>query len=56
MLTFGHDAVLPSEVMVCLVRRALQNQLELDKYTKAMIIELEELDAVRLRALDYFQV
>ena len=52
MLTYGHDAVLPMEVTVRSARRALQNQLHPAGYTEAMIAELEEVDEVRLSALD----
>ena len=52
MLTYDHNAVLPMEVIVRSARRALQNELHPAGYTEAMIAELEELDEVRLSALD----
>ena len=52
MLTYGHDAMLPMEVIVWSARRALQNYLEPINYNEAMIAKLEEFDEVRLSALD----
>ena len=52
MLTYGHDAMLPIEVIARSARRALQNYLELVNYNEAMIAKLEELDEVRLSALN----
>ena len=51
-LTYGHEAMLPMEVTVRFAKRALQNLLEPTNYTEAMIAELEELDEVKLDALD----
>ena len=52
MLTYGHDTMLPMEVIVRSARRALQNYLEPVNYSEAMIARLEELDEVILSALD----
>ena len=52
LLTYGQDAMLPMEVLVRSARRALQNYLEPASYNEAMITRLEELDEVRLSALD----
>ena len=52
MLTYGHDAMLPMKVIIRSARRAIQNYLELINYNEAMIAKLEELDEVRLCALD----
>ena len=52
MLTYGHDAMLSIEVIVRSARRALQNYLEPVNYNEAMIARLEELDEVRLSALN----
>ena len=52
LLTYGQDVMLPMEVLVRLARRALQNYLEPANYNEAMITRLEELDEVRLSALD----
>ena len=52
LLTYGQDAMLPMEVLVQSARRALQNYLEPANYNEAMITRLEELDEVRLSALD----
>ncbi|XP_073035274.1 uncharacterized protein [Primulina eburnea] len=49
-LTFGHDAVLPLEIMVPSMRVAKQNELSLEHYNEAMIMELEELDDLRIQA------
>ncbi|XP_059626926.1 uncharacterized protein LOC132269687 [Cornus florida] len=56
MLTYGHAAVLPMEVTVRSMRFALQNNLTPAEYNESMLIELEDLDEVRLRALDHIQV
>ncbi|XP_073061983.1 uncharacterized protein [Primulina eburnea] len=48
-LTFGHDAVLPLEIMVPSMRVAKQNELSLEHYNEAMIMELEELDELRIQ-------
>ena len=52
MLTYGHDAMLPMEVMVRSARRALQNYSKPVNYNEAILARLEELDKVRLSALD----
>ncbi|XP_073019371.1 uncharacterized protein [Primulina eburnea] len=48
--TFGHDAVLPLEIMVPSMRVAKQNELSLEHYNEAMIMDLEELDELRIQA------
>ena len=48
--------MLPMEVTVRSARRALQNLLEPAHYSETMIAELEELDEVRLDALDCLKV
>ncbi|XP_059663476.1 uncharacterized protein LOC132309146 [Cornus florida] len=55
MLTYGHDAVLPMEVTVRSMRFAMQNNLTPAEYNESMLVELEDLDEVRLRALDHIQ-
>ena len=52
MLTYREDAMLPMEVVVRSARRALQNYLEPVNYNEVMLARLEELDEVRLSALD----
>ena len=52
LLTYGQNAILPMEVLVRSARRALQNYLEPANYNKARLARLEELDEVRLNALD----
>ncbi|XP_073049435.1 uncharacterized protein [Primulina eburnea] len=49
-LTFGHDAVLPLEIMVPSMRVARQNEISLEHYNEAMLMELEELDELRIKA------
>ncbi|XP_073051302.1 uncharacterized protein [Primulina eburnea] len=49
-LTFGHDTVLPFEIMVPSMRVAKQIELSLEHYNEAMIMELEELDELRIQA------
>ncbi|XP_059629528.1 uncharacterized protein LOC132272387 [Cornus florida] len=53
MLTYGHYAVLPMKMKVKSARVAFQNNLTLADYTQAMLTELEDLDEVRLDALDH---
>ncbi|XP_073051371.1 uncharacterized protein [Primulina eburnea] len=48
-LTYGHDAVLPMEVVVPSLRVMKQNDLEPESYTEAMIMELEDLDELRMQ-------
>ena len=52
LLTYGHDAMLPIEVTIRSVKRALQNYLEPVIYNEGMIAKSEELDEVWLSALD----
>ncbi|XP_073057407.1 uncharacterized protein [Primulina eburnea] len=48
-LTYGHDVVLPMEVVIHSLRVMKQNELEPELYTEAMIIELEDLDELRMQ-------
>ncbi|XP_075482888.1 uncharacterized protein LOC142523126 [Primulina tabacum] len=48
-LTYGHDAVLPMEVVVPSLRVMKQNELEPELYTEAMIMELEDLDELKMQ-------
>ncbi|XP_021658287.2 uncharacterized protein LOC131180179 [Hevea brasiliensis] len=52
-LTYGHDAVLPMEIMVPSLRVARQHGLTPDDYTQAMVMELEDLDETRMQALNH---
>ena len=52
MLTYGHDDILPMEVTIRSTRKALQSYLKPANYNEAVIVRLEELDEVRLSALD----
>ncbi|XP_075515859.1 uncharacterized protein LOC142550667 [Primulina tabacum] len=49
-LTFGHDAVLPLEIMVPSMRVARQNELSSEYYSEAIIMELKEVDELRIQA------
>ncbi|XP_012092511.1 uncharacterized protein LOC105650248 [Jatropha curcas] len=55
-LTFGHDAILPMEVVVPSLRVAKQNGLTLDDYTWAMAMELKELDEAHVQAFNRMDV
>ncbi|XP_075489560.1 uncharacterized protein LOC142528399 [Primulina tabacum] len=48
--SFRHDAMLLLEIMVPSMRVARQNELSLEHYNEAMIMELEELDELRIQA------
>ena len=52
-LTYGHDAVLPMELLVPSLRVSKQNDLNPQEYNKATMMELEALDGKRLQALDH---
>ncbi|XP_058181214.1 uncharacterized protein LOC131299647 [Rhododendron vialii] len=56
MLVFGHDPVLPMEVAMKSARIAYQHGLTPADYTQAMLVELEDLDEVRLTTLDHMLV
>ncbi|XP_059668842.1 uncharacterized protein LOC132313924 [Cornus florida] len=53
MLTYGHDAILPMEMTIRSARVAFQNRLTPAYYNHAMLAKLEDLDEVRLNALDH---
>ena len=53
MLVYGHDAVLPMEITVKSARLAYQNDLSPADYTQAMLVELEDLDDLRLKSYDH---
>ncbi|XP_059626874.1 uncharacterized protein LOC132269638 [Cornus florida] len=53
MLKYGYDAVLLMEMTIRSARVAFQNKLTLVDYNHAMLVELEDLDEVRLNALDH---
>ncbi|GKU93239.1 hypothetical protein SLEP1_g6847 [Rubroshorea leprosula] len=54
-LTYGHDAVLPMELSTRSLRIAIQHGLTSGEYNEAMILELEDLEGMRLTALDRLQ-
>ena len=51
-LTYGHDAMVPMEILAKSSRFALTNRLTWEEYTEGMMIALEDIDEVRMAALD----
>lgn len=51
-LRYGHNAVLPMEIVVQLHRVAYQHRMTTNNYIETMIMELKQLDEVRLNILD----
>ncbi|CAL8162708.1 unnamed protein product [Prunus armeniaca] len=51
-LTYCHDAVLPLEISVKSLRVVRHAEWSTDEYEQAMTQELDDLDEVRLGALD----
>ena len=51
-LVYGHDDVLPMEVVVPSLRVVKHNGLILKEYNKAMIMELKNIDEERMQALN----
>ncbi|XP_058068415.1 uncharacterized protein LOC131217497 [Magnolia sinica] len=51
-LAYGHEAVLPLEVMVPSLRVTHQSQLSPPEFMEAMLAELEGLDETRVKALN----
>ncbi|BBH01899.1 hypothetical protein Prudu_012303 [Prunus dulcis] len=47
-LTYGHDAILPMEIVVQSLKIAHQHRLIVEDYSQAMLLELEGLDASRI--------
>ncbi|XP_058202641.1 uncharacterized protein LOC131317076 [Rhododendron vialii] len=56
VLVYGHDAIVPMEVTVRSTRWAYHNGLTPAEYSQAMLMELENLDEVRLAAFDHMVV
>ncbi|GKV06877.1 hypothetical protein SLEP1_g18697 [Rubroshorea leprosula] len=54
-LTYGHHVVLPMELSARSLRIAIQHGLTSGEYNEAMILELEDLEGMRLTALDRLQ-
>ena len=52
-LTYGKSAVLLMEVVVPLLRVSKQNNLTLQEYIEAMMMELESADDRRMQAFNY---
>ena len=55
-LTYGHDAVLPMEMVVSSLRVSRQNGLNPQECSEAMMMELVALDGKRLQALDHIMI
>ncbi|XP_073121323.1 uncharacterized protein [Henckelia pumila] len=55
-LAYGHEVVLPMEIMVPSLRIAMQNHLIPETYIDAMITELEDLDDTRMQALNSLMI
>ncbi|CAL8084747.1 unnamed protein product [Prunus armeniaca] len=51
-LTYGHDAILPMEIVVQYLRIAHQHNLTGEDYSQAMLLELEGLDTSRIDTLN----
>ncbi|CAL2270829.1 unnamed protein product [Prunus armeniaca] len=51
-LTYGHDAILPMEIIVQSIRIAQQHNLVGENYSQAMLLELEGLDTSRIDILN----
>ncbi|GKV43113.1 hypothetical protein SLEP1_g50447 [Rubroshorea leprosula] len=54
-LTYGHDVVLPMELSARSLRIAIQCGLTFGEYNEAMILELEDLEGMRLTASNRLQ-
>ncbi|GKV34366.1 hypothetical protein SLEP1_g42743 [Rubroshorea leprosula] len=54
-LTYGHNAVLPMELIARSLRVVIQHNLQSGEYDEAMMLELEDLEDSRLTALDRLQ-
>ncbi|OMO95998.1 reverse transcriptase [Corchorus capsularis] len=52
-LTYGHDAMVPMEILAKSARVAFQNDLTWEEYTESMMVALEDKDSERLSALDH---
>ncbi|CAL2266537.1 unnamed protein product [Prunus armeniaca] len=51
-LTYGHDAILPTEITVQSIRIGQQHNLVDEDYSQAMLLELEGLDIGRIDTVD----
>ena len=51
-MTYGHDAVLPMQVVVPSLRMAQQNALSSEDFTQSMMMELEHLDQEQMDAFN----
>ena len=55
-LTYGHDAVLPTEMAVISLRLVKQNDIDLDEYNQSMLRDVEDLDDERFLALEHLKI
>jgi hypothetical protein len=55
-LVYGHDAVIPVEIIVKSLRVARQNQLSHVDYESAMLVELDDLDEQQIAALNSIMI
>ena len=55
-LTYGHDAVLPMEVVVPSIRVSKHNGLNPQEYSEVVMMELKELYGKILQALDHTMI
>ena len=55
-LTYGQDVVLPMEVVLPSLRVSRHNDLNLQEYSEAMMMELKALDGKILQALDHIMI
>ncbi|XP_038679450.1 uncharacterized protein LOC119980728 [Tripterygium wilfordii] len=51
-LTYGHDAILPMEIVIPSLRVARQNSLTVEDYSEAMVMELEKVEEDRIQAFN----
>ncbi|XP_038688714.1 uncharacterized protein LOC119987883 [Tripterygium wilfordii] len=51
-LTYGHDAILLMEIVIPSLRVARQNSLIAEDYSKAMVMELEQVEEYRIQAFN----
>ncbi|XP_038708519.1 uncharacterized protein LOC120003572 [Tripterygium wilfordii] len=51
-LTYGHDAILPMEIVIPSLRVTRQNSLTIEDYSKAMVMELEQVEEDRIHVFN----
>lgn len=55
-LTYGHDVVLPMEIVIPTFKTTFQLGLTPDEFNEAMMLELKVMEETRLRTLDILKV